>query len=91
MDAERDAAQANQIVWVSVGALCGIFGIPIAYLSAPSVHPSKFVGKSPEYVNYYTMTYTQKAKNNQVLAATGGCLAWTVLYITVIYPNMNNY
>ncbi len=91
MDAERDAEQANTFLWIGAGILCGVFSIPIAYLAEPSVHPIKLVGKSPEYVAYYTMTYKQKVKNQQTLAATGGCLIWTAAYVLVIYPSMNTY
>lgn len=87
MDAERDADQANTFVWIGVGILCGIFGIPIAYLAEPSVNPMKLVGKSPEYVVYYTNTYKQKVKKEQTLAATGGCLMWSLAYVLVIYSN----
>lgn len=91
MDAERDAQQKDQYAWLGVGFLCGIFGIPIAYLAQPSVPAIKLVGKSPEYVDYYTMTYKEKARNRQVMAATGGCLVWSAAYLLVIYPNMDSF
>ena len=52
MDAERDADQANQLVWLGVGFLCGVFGIPIAYLAEPSVHP--------KYILHYTHVYKKR-------------------------------
>ena len=90
-DAQQDVYNTNNVAWIITGFGCGIFGIPIAYLYEPPVPLTRLIGKSPEYVAYYTETYKQQKKMNQVQAAASGCLAWGFIYITVIHPNINSY
>lgn len=70
-DAAQASAQTNDLVWVSVGVLCGVFSIPIAYLAEPPVPAMKIVGKSPEYVAYYADTYKQRVRYQKTSAAAG--------------------
>lgn len=74
MDATRDAAQADTQVWALVGCLGGLFGVAGAYALTPAVPPIKLLGKSPEYVTYYTQTYQQEVKNERTKQASMGCV-----------------
>ena len=76
-DARRDATLANTQIWGAVGCLLGVTGMLIAYVVTPTVLPEKLLGKSPEYVAYYTSTYQKLVKNDQITHATIGCVIGT--------------
>ena len=58
-DAQRDAKLADTQVWAASGCVFGVIGILLAYVYTPQVPAVKLLGKSPEYVAYYTSTYQQ--------------------------------
>ena len=74
-DAERDAKSVNTVIWAASGCVFSIFGILLASIHTPTVPAYKLLGKSPEYVEYYTSTYQQSVKNDQIADATLGCLS----------------
>ena len=79
-DAKRDAKNApNSYVWYPAGCFLGVAGILIAAVYTPHPPAEKLLGKSPEYIAYYTSTYQQVAKDDQVTEATLGCLTGTCL------------
>ena len=67
-DANRDAA------WYAAGFFLGAFGVGAAYVMAPQVPPINLLGKSPEYILFYTDAYQQEMRTQQVQQATTGCL-----------------
>ena len=78
--AERDAAaQVNKSLWFFGGCLGGILVIIIANVHEPSLPASSLLGKSPEYVSFYTDAYRAKARNIQTSQAIRGCVANAVV------------
>jgi len=76
--AQRDAvARTNQNMWRAFGCFGGLFGVAGGYLYEPAPPASALLGKSPEYVAFYTDAYTSKAKNIQTRGAIEGCVAST--------------
>lgn len=87
--AERDAeAHHNTPMWVLIGCIFPGVGLlsPYFYQTTPPV--SALIGKSPEYVAYYTDTYKRKTQNLQFQSAAGGCIAGACLYglaVVIVY------
>ena len=77
-DAEMDAITDAQrdSTWYGAGFLFGVFGIGAAYVATPSVPPRRLLGKTPEYIVFYTDAYQQAMKKERVEQATTGCLIW---------------
>ncbi|MCG9127620.1 hypothetical protein JT359_08485, partial [Candidatus Poribacteria bacterium] len=75
-DAERDAAaQVNKPIWFIGGCLGGILVIILANMHEPHPPASSLLGKSPEYVSYYTDAFRTKSRNLQTSQAIRGCAA----------------
>ena len=75
-DAERDAAsQVNKSLWFFGGCLGGILVIILANIHEPYPPASSLLGKSPEYVSFYTDAFRAKARNLQTSQAVRGCAA----------------
>lgn len=73
--AEADAeANVNRPLWFAVGCLFTSLGTVGAYVIEPSPPASRLIGKSPEYVAFYTEAYKAKAKGIQGRTALTGCL-----------------
>ena len=77
-DAERDAVADAKLdnTWYGAGFLFGVLGIGAAYVISPSVPPRRLLGKTPEYVIFYTDAYRQAIKAERVEQATTGCIIW---------------
>ena len=93
--AERDAQNdVNTSLWFLGGCLGGVIGLIIAHGVEPAPPATRLLGKSPEYVAFYTDAYKAKAKKLQTNSALGGCvvsaLAYTVLYIVVLAEASDN-
>ena len=92
MDAEHDATLSDTQIWALAGCGFGIWGIAAAYIITPAVPTTKLLGKSPEYIAFYTETYQQKVKAARARQAGLGCLVAGAAYIYffgVIYPRIN--
>lgn len=81
MAAENDAKMdVNGTLWFVGGCLGwvillgGIITIGAAYTVQPSPPASRLIGKSPEYVAFYTDAYKAKAKSIQTSKAWTGCV-----------------
>lgn len=88
IEAQRDAeADANQLAWGAgscvlgtVGAcLLGSVGVIGAYAYQPAPPPSRFVGKSPQYIESYTRAYKTKIRRLQLRSSAIGCVGGTVI------------
>ena len=86
--AERDAAtDANQLLWgggtfglaIVGGCLLGSVGLLGSYLYEPSPPASRLLGKSPEYILFYTEPYKAKVRNLRVRSSTLGCLGGSLV------------
>ena len=74
--AEGDAeARTQKPVWFILGCVGGVIAVAVVYFFEPSPPAGSLLGKSPEYVAFYTDAYISKAKNIQMQAALGGCVA----------------
>ena len=87
-DAERDAeARVDKGLWFSIGCLTSVTGTLLAYKLPPSPPVEQFIGKSPDYVTFYTEAYQAKGKSIQGQNAMTGCLvsagASVLLYLAV--------
>ena len=81
--AERDAQNdVNKGLWFLGGCFGGVIGVIIAYGVEPSLPATRLLGKSPEYVAFYTQAYAEKAKKLQTNSALGGCCIST-LYVAI--------
>ena len=79
--AERDAeARTQKPVWFIFGCVGGLLAVAYVYLYEPSIPAGALLGKSPEYVAFYTDAYTLKAKDIQMKAALGGCVTGSLAY-----------
>ena len=65
-----------QLVGGVVGFAAGALG-PLLWIRAyePNLPPNRFIGKSPEYIDFYTDAYKKKAKSLRTKSAVGG---WAV-------------
>ena len=83
--AEADAqADVNGTLWFFVGCIGGWLGVAGAYLIKPSPPASRLIGKSPEYIAFYTDAYQAKAKSIQTGKAWTGCLVSAVAYVAYV-------
>ena len=89
-DAERDVLRdaKSDNTWYGAGFLFGVLGIGAAYVMTPDVPPVNLLGKSPEYIIFYTSAYEQAMRQEHVEQATTGCIAWGgVLALYYLYSS----
>ena len=94
--AEHDAQNdVDKGLWFLGGCFGGVIGVIIAYGIEPSPPATRLLGKSPEYVAFYTQAYAEKAKKLQTNSAWGGCLvsglymaAYMILVLAVAEPEV---
>lgn len=80
-DAMRDAQNhVDTLIWGSAGCLFNIWAIAGAYIIEPSVPTARLIGKSPEYITFYSATYKDAVKHERVSATIGGCCIGIVTY-----------
>ena len=73
--AEQDARNdVNTGLWCLGGCLGGVVGVIVAYAVEPAPPATRLLGKSPEYVAFYTDAYRDTAKGRQTFGAIGGCI-----------------
>ena len=80
--AERDAAaQVNKPLWFFGGCFGGILVIILANIHEPYPPASSLIGKSPEYVSFYTDAFRVKARTLQSSQAMRGCAANCIVVV----------
>lgn len=93
--AQRDAqADVNQFMWfggtfilsVVGGCLLGSVGVIGASAYQPSPPASRFIGKSSEYIVFYTKTYKAKVRDRQLASSTLGCLGGSIIAAIIWAP-----
>ncbi len=91
--AERDAqGDVNKGLWFAGGCLGGVLlgaiGGSLVVIGAYAVEAAppttRFLGKSPEYVAFYTDAYRRKAKTLQANSALGGCILGSLISVVVV-------
>ena len=74
IDAKRDVeTRLNTNVWLIYGCFGGPFGVAYSYFQEPKPPLSALLGKTPEYVAFYTDTYVSLSKDAQMKKAMTGC------------------
>lgn len=85
-DARRDVGQdVSAISWGVGGFFCGVCAVAYVYIDKPQVPASRLVGKSPEYISFYTDTYNREVKKQRGQAAMIGCLAGSIFSTLTYY------
>ena len=88
-DAEYDAEDdVNTAVWLSAGGILGVAGTCLlgavaiggAYVYQPVPPVDRLLGKSAEYVNFYTDAYKARMRRLQLVAATKGALGGSAVF-----------
>ena len=80
--AQRDAqANTDPTFWFIVGCFGNVLGLIYANYAVPSVPASRLIGKSPEYVAFYSDAYKMRAKQRQTSLAVRGCITNAVLTV----------
>lgn len=80
--AERDAAaQVNKPLWFFGGCFGGILVIILANIHEPYPPASSLIGKSPEYVSFYTDAFRAKSRTLQSSQAMRGCAANCIVVV----------
>ena len=75
LDAEMEVARdANPVQWGVGGGLCGFFALGVSVAHTPTVPTANLMGKSPEYVVFYTNAYRSTMKRKNIAAAGIECL-----------------
>ena len=75
VDARRDAgADANTTSAFLWGTFCGLIGVAIVHAEQPTVPVHKNMGKTPEYISFYSDEYKRVVKSNRNKNSWYGCL-----------------
>lgn len=78
--ARKDAARdINGCLWMGMGFLFLYFAVGAAYVIVPNPPAQRLMGKSPEYVQVYTLAYRRQARAQQVINSLAGCVGVTAL------------
>ena len=89
VDAEYDAEDdVNTALWLVAGGILGTAGscllgtiaIGGAYVYQPVPSAERLLGKSAEYVNFYTDAYKARIRRLQLVAATKGAAGGTAVF-----------
>ncbi len=85
-DARRDAHQnVSTISWGIGGFFCGLCAVAYVYIDKPQVPTARLVGKSAEYVSFYTDTYKREVRKQRGQSAMIGCLAGSIFSTLTYY------
>ena len=75
LDAEMDIVRdANPVQWGVGGVLCRFFALGVSVAHTLTVPTANLMGKSPEYVVFYTNAYRSTMKRKNITAAGIECL-----------------
>ena len=83
--AKKDAtADVNGCLWFGLGFVFSIFGFAASYYIVSSPSAERLLGKSPEYVEVYTIAYKAKFRSRQSGYAAGGCITSGMAFLMFI-------
>lgn len=93
-DAYKDVeTDVNKPMWFIIGCIFPGVGLLSPYFYKPPIPASNILGKSPEYVTYYTDAYLQKRESVQFQTALGGqatfCMSWCLLGVVSGIANVS--
>lgn len=79
-DAERDASgHLNKLLWFTTGFSLPVIGVFLSQRNQRSIPGARLLGKSPEYVAFYTNAYRIKMKKLRFNWSLLGCLSSTAV------------
>lgn len=79
-EAERDAsAHLNKLLWFTTGFSLPVIGVFLSQRNQRSIPGGRLLGKSPEYVAFYTNAYRIKMKKLRFNWSLLGCLSGTTV------------
>ena len=81
VDAKRDIAADSANSWYYMGFCLGPIGITAALFSTPTVPAKKLLGKSPEYITFYSEAYKREMKKQRSTNASIGCGVFGCLFL----------
>ena len=97
-DATQAVIDAKMDVSISAGWFAGTFLISVALgclggsaliatSQVVSIEPPahRFIGKSPEYVSAYTLTYKKEAKQKRLIHTSAGCVGGSAIAALIGY------
>jgi hypothetical protein len=96
-DAQKDVeAYINKPMWFMIGCMLPVFGLITPYLYKPPIPAGELIGKSPEYVAYYTDAYQvgmekmqfRYALNGFITAGAVNCIGLGCLTITGAFAGL---
>ena len=74
-DAKRDVkAHVNKTLWFTAGCFFPLIGPAFSQRNEKSIPPARMLGKSPQYVAFYTDTYKIEMKKQRYTWALTGCI-----------------
>ena len=97
VDAKTDAKEP--LLW-GIGSFlaasgCGCLGGGVTVLASQVITPSppanRFIGKSAEYISFYTNTYQDEIKRKRLIYTSAGCLGGTVVAAIIWSPLYDSY
>ena len=96
-DAQKDVeAYINEPMWFIIGCMLPVFGLITPYMYKPPIPAGELIGKSPEYVAYYTDAYQvgmekmqfRSALNGFITAGAVSCLGLGCLTVTGAFAGL---
>ena len=84
-DAKRDIASSSINGWYYMGFCLGGIGVIAALAATPTVPADKLIGKSPEYVVYYSKAYKSEMRKQRTKNAAIGCGVFGCLFLANTY------
>lgn len=91
-DAKRDAkAHMNKQIWFSVGCFLPVVGPIYSQGKIKTIPLARTLGKSPEYIAFYTDNYRLEMKKQRFKWAFGGCLVGGLADACLIGILINRY
>lgn len=70
--------------WFMLGLFLGPFGLIVPAVMTPSPPAIALVGKSPEYVAFFSECYGKKVKEMRIRTALGGCITGMALFLVLM-------
>lgn len=61
------------------GCIGGSVVVATSQITTPTPPADRFIGKSTEYIVFYTQTYEKERKNQRGQAAFGGCIGGSIV------------
>ncbi len=91
-DAKRDVrAHVNKTLWFTTGCFFPVIGPAFSQRNIKTVPSARMLGKSPEYVAFYTDFYMIEMKKQRYNWALAGCLLGGITDACLIGILINRY